>query len=74
MQKEKERSPQCSREDDHVCKGCFVTSTGMQVSSNAYPYRRFKLAQEVKIVTRVLPSGHRRKERKGFIVRENKNI
>lgn len=74
IQQEKEESPQCSREDDHVCRGCFVTGTGMQVSSSAYPYRRFKLTHEVKIVTRGLPSGHRRRERKGFVVREDKSI
>lgn len=73
--KRKRKKPsRCSREDDYVGKGWSVTVTGMQESPSAYPYRRFRLTHEVKVVTRGLPSGHRRRERKRFTVRENKSI
>lgn len=44
----------------------------MQVSTHAYPDRRFKLTHKMKIVARGLPSGHSGRERMGFIVRKKK--
>lgn len=44
----------------------------MQVSTHAYPDTRFKLTHKMKIVARGLPSGHRGRERMGFIVRKKK--
>lgn len=65
MQKEKEKKPsQSAGAEEHVGQGCLVTGTGMQVSTSAYPYRRFKLTHDGKVVSRGLPSELRGREKK----------